>query len=290
MKKAFKKLAHNGLAGRGQVRRVSHSSGAAPGGLCALTFVMWQVLALADTVTLKDGSRISGSVESGGNRILIQTPDGPQVIAVERIRSIQFGAPADARSVTLPIGSEIAVRTSAPAGARSVTLPIGTEIAVRTIDRIDSKTADKYKEYAASLDDPIVVDGATVVPANANAFLRVADARKAGITRRASLSIVLVAVRVNGHRVNVETGDVDSQSGSQAKRTATGAAVGAGAGAGIGAAAGGGVGAGIGAGIGAAAGTTAAVLKGKSVEIRPETRFTYKLTQPVVIEIQESPR
>jgi hypothetical protein len=30
------KLAHNGLAGRGQVRRVSHSFDAAPGGLCAL--------------------------------------------------------------------------------------------------------------------------------------------------------------------------------------------------------------------------------------------------------------
>jgi hypothetical protein len=116
------------------------------------------------------------------------------------------------------------------------------------------------------------------------------DLQKAGITRRASLSITLVALTVNGKRLNVETGNVDSQSGSQAKRTATGAAVGAGAGAGIGAAAAGGVGAAIGAGAGAAAGTAVAVVKGQSVEIRPETRFTYKLTQPVVIEIQESPR
>ncbi|HEY6341296.1 MAG TPA: bifunctional pyr operon transcriptional regulator/uracil phosphoribosyltransferase PyrR [Bryobacteraceae bacterium] len=32
----LEKVAHNGLAGRGQIRRVSHSFDAAPGGLCAL--------------------------------------------------------------------------------------------------------------------------------------------------------------------------------------------------------------------------------------------------------------
>ena len=30
---------------------------------------------------------------------------------------------------------------------------------VRTIDAIDSKTGDTYREYAASLDEPIVVNG-----------------------------------------------------------------------------------------------------------------------------------
>ena len=69
--------------------------------------------------------------------------------------------------------------------------------------------------------------------------------------------MALVAVFVSGQRVNVKTGDVDSQSGSHAKSTLTGTAVGAGAGAGIGAAAGGGAGAAIGAGAGAAVGTVA---------------------------------
>jgi hypothetical protein len=32
---SFEKLEHNGLAGRGHFVRVSHSFGAAPGGLCA---------------------------------------------------------------------------------------------------------------------------------------------------------------------------------------------------------------------------------------------------------------
>ncbi len=61
------------------------------------------------------------------------------------------------------------------------------------------------------------------------------------------------------------------------------AAIGAGTGAVIGGLAGGGLGAGIGAAAGGAAGAVGGVIMGKSVEIAPETRFTYRLTQPVVI-------
>ena len=70
--------------------------------------------------------------------------------------------------------------------AQTITLAPGTEIAVRTIDRIDSKKASLSKEYAASLDDPIYVDGVIVVPANANAYLRVIDLKSAGFSRRAT--------------------------------------------------------------------------------------------------------
>src|SRR5580700_10777629 len=121
--------------------------------------------------------------------------------------------------------------SSAPSEPQSITLPIGTEIAIRTIDRIDSKKADMKREYAATLDDPIIVNGVTVAPANTRAFLRVTDVQRAGFARRASLSLSVIAVIINGQRVNVETDTVDSKSGSQAKRTLAGTAVGAGTGA-----------------------------------------------------------
>jgi hypothetical protein len=236
-----------------------------------------------DIVTLKDGRQISGQVELGvSSQIRIRVGEKSQMIDVDRIQSIQFDPP----EVSAPLS---AVSQSTSAAPRGITLPIGTEIAVRTAEPIDSKNADLYKEYAASLDDPVVVDGVTVVPANANAILRVSKVQSSGITRRASLSISLIAVTANGRRVDVKTGPVDSKSGSQAKRTAAGAGVGAAAGAAVGAMAGGAVGAGIGAGVGAAAGTTVAVLKGKPVEIKPETRFTYTLTEPVLVD-REDPR
>jgi hypothetical protein len=169
------------------------------------------------------------------------------------------------------------------ADSQTITLPAGTEIAVRTIDRIDSKTADLSHEYAGSLDDPIVVNGVEVVPANANAVLKVVEAQKSGLTHRASLSTALVAVFIHEQRYNIQTSKVDSKAGSPAKRTLAGGAIGGGAGAAIGAAAGGAAGAAVGAGVGAAAGAITGKLTGKGVEIAPETRFTYTLTQPAVI-------
>lgn len=195
--------------------------------------------------------------------------------------------PAAAPASPLPAAASTA---SASAGSHSITLPAGTEIAVRTIERIDSKKADLSREYAGSLDDPIIVDGVEIAPANANAVLKIIEAQGPGLTHRASLATVLIAVTIHGQRVKVDTAKVDSKAGSQAKRTLTGTAVGAGTGAAIGAAAGGGAGAAIGAGVGAAAGTVAGKLTGKGVEIAPETRFSYTLTHPVVINAEEVAR
>lgn len=255
--------------------------------------------AFADIVTLKDGRKITGAVEFGvSSQIRVRIGEKSQMVSVDDILSIQFdpiespasrvssvvtpSKPAPPPSAPPPPSPSVAI-AQAPASPKGITLPAGTEIAVRTVDLIDSKKADRNKEYAGSLDDPIIVDGVTAVPVNANAVLRVSEVQSSGVTRRASLSLTLVAVIVKGKRMEVKTESVDSKSGSQAKQTATGAGVGAGAGAAVGAAAGGAVGAGIGAGIGAAAGTAAAVFKGKTVEIKPETRFTYKLTEPAVI-------
>ena len=250
----------------------------------------------ADIVTLKDGRQVSGVVESGNTQeVRIQTEGRTDVIVVDQIQSIRFGvmapaAPARPQTSSAPPAAlppakpapapAIAPRpapapaASAATPAHGIPLPAGTEIAVRTIERIDSKKADLRREYAGSLDDPIVVNGVEVVPANANAILKVVEAQGPGLTHRASLSTVLVAVIVNGQRFNVETAKVDSKAGSQAKHTLTGTAVGAG----------------TGAAVGAAAGAVAGKLTGKGVEIAPETRFTYKLMQAVVLDTEGAAR
>lgn len=245
-----------------------------------------------------------GLIESDNTpELRIQAEGGIELIAVDQVQSIRFGlnevapprpsSPMSLRAAAAPTNVQqvpAPTAASAPAESHTTTMPIGTEIAVRTIERINSKRADLSREYAASLDDPIFVDGTEVVPANTSAVLKLIEVQGPGLTHRAALATALVAVTINGQRVNVETGKVDSKAGSQAKRTLTGTAVGAGAGAAIGAAAGGGAGAAIGAGVGAAAGTIAGKLAGKGVEIAPETRFTYKLTKPVVINSEAAAR
>ena len=226
-----------------------------------LSLLSSRIALAVDVVTLRDGHTVSGVVESGtAGEIRIKAGDKSQTLPKDQIRSIRFD--------------------------HSFTIPAGTDIAVRTIDPIDSDSADKSRDYSASLDDPILLGGVEVVPANANAVLRVTDITKPTglkkMTGRATMSMALVAVTINGQRVDVKTGDLDSKSGTQAKRTAIGAGAGAAGGAVIGAGAGGAVGAGVGAGIGAVAGALGGGLTGKSVvKIASETRFTYKLSQPV---------
>ena len=83
----------------------------------------------ADVVTLRDGRTISGLVESAtAGEIRIKVGDNSQALPKDLIQSIRFD--------------------------HSLTLPVGTDIAVRTIDPIDSDTANTSREYAASLDDP----------------------------------------------------------------------------------------------------------------------------------------
>jgi hypothetical protein len=246
-----------------------------------IIFIAWLVSTFsttlqADTVTLKDGSQKVGRIETGAaGEVHLKVNGQSQVIAVDRIQSIQFDTQESFAPILPPV-----VLTAAPA---TITLPSGTEIAIRTIDRIDSKKADTYKEYAASLDDPVVINGATVIPVNANAYLKASDIHAPGVTHRASLSLTLVAVVINGQRMAVETGKVDSQSGSPAKRAAATTLGGAVAGAAIGAKVAGGVGAVVGAGVGGVSGAVGGKMLAKGVEIAPETRFSYKLTQPVVI-------
>src|SRR5579884_1595337 len=179
--------------------------------------------ALADVVTLKDGRQVSGVIESGNTQeVRIQTEGRTEAIQVDQIQSIRFGPPEAAPTrpqTSPPAPSTTAARPqpapapsvipkpvpaptvtpqpapaptiSAPTPPHGVTLPAGTEIAVRTIERIDSKKADRSHEYAGSLDDPIVVNGVEVVPANAGAILKVVEAQGPGLTHRASLATVL---------------------------------------------------------------------------------------------------
>ena len=252
--------------------------------------------AFADIVTLKDGSQISGQLESGTTRqIRIRVDGESKVISLDEIQSIQFGSPmagqSDGYRTVAPAEAYSRDRTPPSAVAQTITVPAGTEIAIRTIDAIDSKKADTSNEYRATLDDPVFVDGQQVIPARVDAFLRIVQLKSAGMTSRAMLSLSLIAVTINGRRVEVVTEGLETKSGSQAKHTAIGGAAGAGTGAAIGAAAGGPLGAIIGAVAGAGAGSVVGGTVFKAgVKIKPETRFTYRLTQPVEVGRQENLR
>src|ERR1051325_138495 len=134
-------------------------------------------------------------------------------------------------------------------------LPSGSQISVRLIESVDSDRNREGDEFRASLEDPITLGNDVLAPKGADARVRLVAEEESGKLRgRASLTVQLVSVTVDGRGVPVNSSDVSEYSGSRGARTAKSAAAVGAVGAIIGAIAGGGKGAAIGAGAGAAAG------------------------------------
>ncbi len=168
-----------------------------------------------------------------------------------------------------------------PAGP--VQLAAGTNLEIRLIDAVDSKTASPGQSFAASMDQPVVVNGTTVIPKGADAVMRLLETTPSGtFTGRTEVALTLISVKVNGHYVPMNTQTVTRVSDPRGQQTAKVVGGAAAVGAIIGAIAGGGKGAAIGAGAGGAAGAGAqAITKGQRVKIPSETRLTFTLDKPV---------
>ena len=229
----------------------------------------------ADTVTLKDGRVISGTYLGGSAReVKIEDGDSIRNLNVADIDNIRFGCPQQG-------GPNSAASTAGGA----VMLPAGTKLVVRMIDGVDSERNTIGQTFAASLDEPVLIDGEAVIPRGADVTVKLVDDKESGkLTGKTTLTLDLVSVKVSNRMVDINTQTVTEESSSRGGRTAKMAGGGAALGALIGAVAGHGKGAAIGAGAGAAAGAGAEVLtKGQRVRIPSETRLTFVVENPVRI-------
>jgi len=191
------------------------------------------------------------------------------------------GAPAAAAAPA----SQSAAPAPPPPQPVTVTVPANSIVTIRTIDAIDSSTNHAGEVFKASLDAPIVVDSRVIVPAGADAYVKLVSASSAGrIAGRSELSLELASIVFQGKTYNVASSDVKQTGASRGKRSAATIGGGAALGALIGAVAGGGKGAAIGAAVGGGAGTGVQVLtKGQQVKIPSETRLDFTLQQSLDI-------
>ena len=275
----------------------------------AILGVAIAVLSYADTLTLRNGRVVHGDYIGGDARhVRFTVGDRVETYSVDDIDNLQFGLGdrtdrgdrsdrgdrdrgdrdradrdrGDRDRAAAPPPTGFAQQSAQPAAAYGTQIPIGTQITIRMIDSVNSEQTRLGQTFRASVDEPVVVDGQTVVPRGADAFVKLVEDKQSGkFEGKTVLTLVLQQVMVNGRMVDLTTGDVSESSSSRGSRTAKVVGGTTALGAIVGAIAGGGKGAAIGAASGAAVGGTAeAVTKGQVVKIPSETRLTFTVQQP----------
>jgi hypothetical protein len=142
-----------------------------------------------------------------------------------------------------------------------VTIADETAIHVTLNQALTSNQSRPGDHFEATVSEPIVVDGKTVVPAGALATGLVVDSQRSGhLMGRGRLELALEAVDVNGVSYDIHTLDSNRIGRSHKKRNIE--LIGGGAGAGV---------------------ATAFITGKKNVRLPAETRLTFRLSEPVTI-------
>ncbi len=204
----------------------------------------------------------------------------------------QAHAPTRAAATPAPLAAEPVPVAAAPVQAkptpppqpkfRDVTIPAGTPMTVTVLSTLASKTSQVEDIVKGALAKPVIIDGMTVLPANAQISGLVTDVKQSGrVKGKASIAFRFMRVSAWNEEHKIQTArvvlDADDSKKDDVKK--------GGLGAGLGAVVGGIAGGGTGAAIGAVTGGTAAVVgtKGKEVEIPAGTVVQVLVQDPFTV-------
>ncbi len=203
----------------------------------------------ADVLTLRSGQVVRGEYLGGDARhVKMAVGDRVESFLVDEVTNLQFGGGGQRLNAPDDRDRREGGFREPPAPARlsSMQIPAGTALTVRMIDGVDSEQTRLGQTFRASIDEPVLLDGQTVIPRGADAVAKLVEDKESGkFAGRTILTLALMQVMVNGQMV-------DS------------AAIGAGSGAAVG-------------------GGVELMTKGQRVRIPSETRLTFTLQQPANI-------
>jgi hypothetical protein len=246
------------------------------------TCMVWlAVVSSADTLIMRDGTRVPGRVVSVAARtITFEDASGvSRRYNANQVDALEF-TPASLRSAAVVTRGN---------SRRLETLPSGTELTVRTAEDIDSSTAVVDQTFSAIVEHDIRGESDNVIiPAGSHAVLVVREISSGGTTASPDMVLDMQSMTVSGRRYLVSTADLRRETGTgigKNKRTAETVGGGAALGTIIGAIAGGGKGAAIGVLVGAAGGAGVQVLtRGRDVRVPAETVLRFRLDRPVTLQ------
>ena len=163
-----------------------------------------------------------------------------------------------------------------------VTVPAGTGVNVRLTEAIDVDSSRAGMTFKAVVDDPVMVDGAILIPRGASAVLEAIHVEQSGKMKGSDkVTVKLNAIGFGGFVYPVTSSYNQSKGKGEGKRTGRKVGGGAGLGAIVGGIAGGGEGAAIGAVVGGVTGAAVASQGEEHLQIPAETRLNFQLSAAV---------
>jgi hypothetical protein len=171
---------------------------------------------------------------------------------------------------------------------KPVTVPAATSIHIVLDQSLSSASSRPGDRFDASLAEPVVLEGVTVIPRHSHVRGRVVDVDASGRLKGvARLEITLSVIEVDGKWYDLDTNNSTHLGQNHNQRNGVLMGGGAGVGALIGGLAGGGKGALIGAAAGAGAGTAGAAATGKKdISLPAETPLTFRLKSSITIPVK----
>ena len=246
--------------------------------LCGLS--LRATVASADTLVLRDGTRVQGTVVSIAARtITFRDANGTsRRYPTSLVEALEFFSAdrANPRAVN----------------TRRLHAPAGTELVVRTVETIDSRTAGANQVFS-SIVEQAVTDGSglVIIPGRSSVQLMIRQMSSGGETGSPEMVLDVQSITIAGRRYLVSTEDMVLESDTGVgKNRRTAEAVGGGAALGgiIGAIAGGGKGGAVGVHVGRADDADAQVLtRGRDVQVPAETLLTFRLDKSVSLQADQ---
>jgi len=234
----------------------------------------------ADRVKLRSGQAVEGNFLSADVkvvRVLLANGKVAQ-FPVEEVATVEF---AVRKKEPPPAAAAAPNPASAP---KPVMIPQGTVLNVRLTEGVDVDSTKNGASFKSVLDDPVMMNGAVVIPRNAVVMLQAVNVEQAGKMKGADkITLKANTLSFGGNKYDIVTAYVEQKGAGEGKKTARKVGGGAGLGAIVGGIAGGGTGAAIGAAAGAATGAIMASQGTEHLKLPAETRLQFQLSAAVTV-------
>jgi hypothetical protein len=237
----------------------------------------------ADRIRLRSGKTIEGMFIGGDSksvRVLLDDGSVSEVKLADAV-SVEF---SERKPPPPPPPPTPRPAASAPPQQKAVSVPAGTVVNVRLTQTIDVDASAAGQRFKGTVDDPVSVGGAIVIPRGASATLQAVKVEQSGSMKGSDkITLKLNTISIGGMVYEVASTYVESKGKGEGKRTARKVGGGAGLGAIVGGIAGGGEGAAIGAAIGGVTGAAVASSGQEHLKLEAETRLAFQLASAVTV-------